>query len=278
MRRALAFLAFLASFAALAQPISNNCTLPNATCKAKHFVLATGGDLLPPSDLGASLGSSSKRFTSIFAATVKDGSSINRLIWNSAAGDVYVDGFAATGGATDIAHLFNTHVTWTNGRLACFENSGTEELCIGYDGKIRGTFTTPQTIDMSYASNGIKLSTGSTAGGDIYLTDKDGVIFLHANKNQITAQSVENPIPVVHVAQTANPVAMEFGHSAASGAGALAVTFATAFGAAPTCVCTDENAVPVVCGATTAASTTGVTFSVTVARADTLDWYCIGTK
>ncbi len=102
--------------------------------------------------------------------------------------------------------------------------------------------------------------------------DKDGNIT--AAGTGVTA----NPVPVVHAAQTTSAVAMEFGRSAATAGGALAVTFATAFGAAPSCVCTDENAVPVICGITTAPSTTAVTFSITAARADTVDWQCIGAK
>lgn len=277
MRRALALLVFLPALA-LAQPVSNNCKFASATCQAKHFVLSTGGDLLPPSDLGASLGSASKRFTSVFAATFKDGSSVNRLIFSTAQGNTYVG--AVVDGASAIGHQFNTvnALSTTGSKLVNFQNSSTEKSFIRFDGALCGVFTNPQCIDMNYGSNGIRLTTGSTAGGDIYMADKDGQEFLHANKDQITAQSLHNPVPVVHVAQTANPVAMEFGRSAAAGTGLLAVTFATAFGGTPSCVCTDENATPTACGITVAPSTSAVTFYAGAARADTVDWQCSGAK
>lgn len=265
---------------ALAQPVSNNCQSPSATCKAKNFVINTGGSLLPPADLGASLGSATKRFLTLYAQSLRDGNSVNRMLFVSAQGTIYTS--AVADGATAVGHIFNmTNTLTTSGAaLACFYNGGaSKQLCIDKDGKILGVFgATPQFIDMAYGSNGIQLRTGSAGGGDITFSDAGGNLMLHSSVSQITQGSVENPVPVVHQAQTGSAVAIEFGRTAASAGGALAVSFATAFASAPSCRCTDENAVPVVCGITTAPSVSAVTFSVTVARADTLDWMCIGAK
>lgn len=260
MTRRIAFLAFLASSAALAQPAppsgGGNCAKVSATCKAGKFSLVAGSQLCLNSTTCSSI---LKADATTLAPTLISGTA---------------NGSTAVGIILDTATAFST----TGAKILSIRTAGVEKLSIDKDGHILGTFATPQFIDMAFGSNGIKLATGSTAGGDIYLTDKDGQIFLHANKNQITAQSAENPVPVVHVAQTANPVAMEFGRGTASAGGVLAVTFATAFGSTPSCVCLDENAVPVACGITVAPNTTGVTFAVLAVRADSVDWQCIGAK
>jgi hypothetical protein len=61
----------------------------------------------------------------------------------------------------------------------------------------------------------------------------------------------------------------------------LAVTFATAFGAAPSCNCThvntsNTNACNIKSGS--APTTAGVTFAVASGGTDVVDWICIGTR
>lgn len=232
--------------------------------------------LAPATDLGASLGTASKRFLHLFAGTLSDGNSINRMLFGTGQGTIYVDGLTASGGATDVANIFNTHVIWTDGRIACFSNAGTEKLCITYQGKIAGTWATPQLIDMSSGGNGIRLSTGTNLGGDIFMGDLFNNNFLHVQNSGLTQGTVENPVPVVHQAQTGSPVAMEFGKAAATG-GALAVTFATAFASAPTCNCTGTNASASGCVISTPQNTTTVTFTFG-AGTDVIDWQCTGAK
>lgn len=63
----------------------------------------------------------------------------------------------------------------------------------------------------------------------------------------------------------------------ATAGGVLAVTFSPAFRTAPrSCTCTDVNATPVTCGISTAQTTAGVTFTIGAARADVVNWCCVG--
>lgn len=81
---------------------------------------------------------------------------------------------------------------------------------------------------------------------------------------------------VVHGTGTAAQ-ALEYG-SGAMTAGALAVTFSTAFGAAPVCVCNHVKAVPLACGPTSVASATTVTFAVATGGTDTVNYSCAGPR
>lgn len=139
---------------------------------------------------------------------------------------------------------------------------------------------TPQFIDMNYASNGVQIRTASVGGGDVTVSDAGGNLFMHSNAQGLTVNSVENPVLTFHVAKSGTPKAVEADRNAANASGVLAVTFATAFTVAPACQCTDENATPATapCVITTAPSTTGVTFFAGAARADTVGWFCIGSK
>lgn len=172
----------------------------------------------------------------------------------------------------------DTNVTYTTSgdNIHCFYNAGVLKACVNKD----GTFVGNAVSLNSALSQGIFPSGTSTVvtGNIVYLNTNAGGNLARLQTTGIDTDSVNNPVPVVHAAQTTSPVAMEFGRSAASAGGALAVTFSTAFASAPSCVCTDENAVPVICGITTAPSVSAVTFSITVARADTLDWHCTGAK
>lgn len=150
-------------------------------------------------------------------------------------------------------------------------------------GIIQGGFATPQKIDMNAGANGIRFATGSVLGGDVYISDLGGTTYAHSSNNGFFIYGSESPVVITHAAQSGigggtNGVALEFGRVAAAGTGILAVSFATAFGAVPSCDCTDENAVPVTCGITVAPSVSAVTFAITSARADFLDWRCIGVK
>jgi hypothetical protein len=93
--------------------------------------------------------------------------------------------------------------------------------------------------------------------------------------NQLTANALK--VPVVHGSSTAAQ-AIESGSTAMTG-GALAVTFSTAFGAAPACSCahvntTNSNA----CVISVAPSTTAVTFAATSGGTDVVNWFCIGQR
>lgn len=82
-------------------------------------------------------------------------------------------------------------------------------------------------------------------------------------------------MPVVHGTGTAKQ-AIQTGGAAAT-AGALAVTFTTAFSAAPNCVCTVESAGGILpCNISVAASTSGVTFLSTGAATAVIRYICIG--
>lgn len=83
-------------------------------------------------------------------------------------------------------------------------------------------------------------------------------------------------VPVVHGTGTAAQ-AIESGAAAMTG-GALAISFTTAFAAAPKCVCSHVNAVPISCGISTAPSTSAVTFAVPAGGTDTIDYVCIGAR
>ncbi len=238
------------------QPAPSGGCPVNSTCKASKFSLLAGHQLCLNS---TTCSSTIKANSSTLAPTIISGA---------------VNGASAVGIILDTSTSYST----AGSKLLSIRNGGTEKLAVDKDGKILGTFATPQLIDMSYAANGIKLSTGSVGGGDVVITDTNGTLFAHVASALITVGAAENPVPIVHAAQIATAVAMEFGRSAASGGGVLAISFATAFASAPSCVCTDENAVPVVCGISTAPTGSGVTFSITIARADNLDWHCTGPK
>lgn len=98
-----------------------------------------------------------------------------------------------------------------------------------------------------------------------------GFIYVDAGILQRGAMST----PVTDSAGTAQQISSGSG---AMTAGALAVTFTTAFGAAPKCTCSHVNAVPIGCGISAAPSTTGVTFAVPAAGTDVLHWICVGDR
>jgi len=78
---------------------------------------------------------------------------------------------AATSGGFATAQLARPNVSGLGG-------SGTG--AITFSGSvISGTFATPQTIDLGYADNGVKIATGSNSGGDIYFTDLGGTALAH---------------------------------------------------------------------------------------------------
>lgn len=64
--------------------------------------------------------------------------------------------------------------------------------------------------------------------------------------------------------------------SAAMSSGSVAVTFRSAFLAAPTCTCSHVNAVPLPCGISGAATKTAVTFKVATGGSDSINYVCIG--
>lgn len=91
--------------------------------------------------------------------------------------------------------------------------------------------------------------------------------------NDITANTLR--VPVVHGSATVAQ-ALESGTGALT-ASALILTFTTAFGAAPTCVCSHIAATPLPCGPIAASSTTAVTFAVP-AGAGSIYYICIGQR
>lgn len=144
-----------------------------------------------------------------------------------------------------------------------------------YATEISGIFAAGQGI--TFPSNGITLKTGSGSGGDVRVVDIFGNGFVHINNSGLYTSNVENPIPVVHAAQTGSAQAVEYGNGAATG-GVLAVTFATAFASAPSsCICVGTNAVATGCVISTAATTTSVSFTFGVGT-DVVNWFCSGAK
>lgn len=68
-------------------------------------------------------------------------------------------------------------LTTAGAKLWSWKNSATEKLSVDKDGKLAGTFATPQKIDLSYGANGIGFYTGSVAGGDIAFLDSGGALW-----------------------------------------------------------------------------------------------------
>lgn len=271
--RAAALLLLLPALA-LAQPAPSGgaCSL-SATCAAKKFSLKAGNQLCL---------NSTTCTTWIQASTSTGGMRLNSGLTNAGSNAAY--SFDTTNALSGNTLILNVG------------QGGVQKLTVGNDGTITtlGNFTlstgallggwgTPQKIDMNSGSNGIRLASGTVGGGDITFGDLGGTNWAHVSASGLFVYSSESPVVITHAAQSGiggatNGVAMEFGHTAASAGGVLAVSFATAFGVAPACTCADNNATPVPCGVTTTASTTAVTFSITSARADSLDWQCIGVK
>lgn len=84
----------------------------------------------------------------------------------------------------------------------------------------------------------------------------------------------------IPVTEGANPKRVECG-SGAMTAGALAVTFGTAFSAAPICNCTHVNTTnsnACVISSAAVPTTSGVTFAVTSGGTDVVHWCCMGDR
>lgn len=137
--------------------------------------------------------------------------------------------------------------------------------------QIKGTWTTPQLIDMNYGSNGIRFGTGSNGGGDFIFTDLGQNTYMHSAQGGLWVTNLEHPVPFVHRAQTAVAQAIEFGSTALS-SGAATATFARAFTAAPKCICQDTTA-----AATVQCSTSTTTLTLANGTGtDSITWFCIG--
>lgn len=148
----------------------------------------TSSGLSPPSDLGGSLGTASLRWLSLYGATLKDGNSVNRLIFGSGQGNVFLG--AAPDGASAIGSLFNTSTTYsTSGaKIASFQNGGAEKVFFTKDGAanfagkvdvtgardvvgIGGAFSAPYGIFFPTGDNTIYYQTGSVSGGSHSFAD-----------------------------------------------------------------------------------------------------------
>lgn len=82
------------------------------------------------------------------------------------------------------------------------------------------------------------------------------------------------------VAQNANPQLLQHGHGAMT-AGSLAVSFSDTYSVAPDCTCTHTSTTNLnSCAIDTAnpATTTAVTFTVTLGGTDRVDWTCVGDR
>lgn len=118
-------------------------------------------------------------------------------------------------------------------------------------------------------------NTFSTSGALIFEWQNGGTQKAQIDKDG-NFLSTSLKVPVVHGTSTVAQ-AIESGTGAMT-TGSLAVTFGTAFGAAPICVCSHIKATPLACGPTAAASTTAVTFAVATGASDSINWYCIGQR
>lgn len=162
-------------------------------------------------------------------------------------------------------------------------NGGTASIEVtGADFRVPGAGTDILSGRTVYAQAGIgvKAFAATTTGalwdfGGGVQAASDGTTLTFTSPIAATSAAVgTEKFPTYH---SATQKAIETGSGAAT-AGALAVTFGTAFGAAPNCTCADTNAVPLPCGISTAANTTSVTFTATGGGTEVIQWICVGTK
>jgi hypothetical protein len=97
-------------------------------------------------------------------------------------------------GASAVAFELDTAALSTAGtKMVSFRNNNVEKLAIDKDGMLRGTFATPQFVDLSYAGNGVWVGTGSNLGGSVVLGDNNGRSYLEATSAAINIGSSLNP-------------------------------------------------------------------------------------
>lgn len=143
---------------------------------------------------------------------------------------------------------------------------------LGISANSYGVNNTGVNKGMDESGSALRFNVGN--GNSMIFQDSSGNNFFTATAQTISVNTLK--VPVVHGSGTANQ-AIESGTGAMT-AGSLAVTFGTAFGAAPICVCSHIAAVPLACGPTAAASTTAVTFAVATGGSTSVNWYCIGQR
>lgn len=192
----------------------------------------------------------------------------------------------------------NTGSTYSAGNLVNILNNGTPEYTFRYDGFLTVNnglavsslvaANTTGTFNITTATSDGSSAVGFTLNTNNSLANASAKLVSFQNGSSekasidatgnVKAGGGSNPVPVVHSGQTTSPVAVEYGRSASTSGGVLAVTFSNAFGSAPVCTCVDNNAAPVSCGISTASSTTAVTFTIGSARVDSVSWQCFGAK
>ncbi len=80
----------------------------------------------------------------------------------------------------------------------------------------------------------------------------------------------------IYFGDKTKPNMQVLGGDATLSSGSVTVTFTTAFGAAPSCTCSNIQATPIVCGPSATASTSAVTFVVPSGASTHIGWQCIG--
>jgi hypothetical protein len=262
MRALVLISALLVPAFALAQPIAPNCSSPSTACKASKFSLVAGKLLCLNS--------------TTCSDTIKADSTTAGMVFNS--------GVANSG--TNVAYVLSTtNLLSGTTQLFSVRNQGTDKAYIDKDGWITGAgFGIVNGIPFGQGFTFSGSNSSVVSGGDAFLvgfSSQSGLSYGSAAAGGFWANgsnSTGDPVPSVHGAQTHSAQAMEFSSATASAGGALAVSFATAFASAPVCTCADQNAAPVSCGISTTATTSGVTFTIGSARADTVKWICVGAR
>lgn len=133
------------------------------------------------------------------------------------------------------------------------------------------TFNTSNTLD----TGGARYFSFTTNGADVMFMDTSNNLHVSGSVVASSTGTVQEKNSFMPAQHGGTIQAIESGISAAT-SNALAVTFATAFGAAPHCTCADNNATPAACGVSVAATTTGVTFKGATGATDNISWICIG--
>lgn len=129
--------------------------------------------------------------------------------------------------------------------------------------------------------NSICFDTVGSCNAELHWTAASAGLTLDSSVSEgITAakfKNIANQTMVSSFGSGSNPQRMEAGNSTLS-TGAVTVNFGVAFSAAPHCTCSNIQATPIVCGMSSTAGTSSVSFAVPGGLATHIEWICIGDK
>lgn len=288
--RSATLLVFFVSSMALAQPVSNNCRYPNAACQALKFRLVQGNTLcLNSTTCTTTIAADSSTGAMTFTSGVANAAgSARNFVFNT------VSTMDTADKVLDVQNHGSSLFNIIGVGVASFSSdlviSGTVKP-FGSVG-IVGTSSNPLGIASQVADSGS--ATGLFLGGSVNTFTTSGAKILKfcnplnggtctekanvSKDGDFFANGGADPVPAFHTANQSVAQSIERGGATSTAGGVLAVSFNTSFGSAPTCVCADQNASPVSCGISTTSTTSGVTFTIGSARADPVQWICIGNK